>query len=128
MANGAEGAARHRCEVHRWGHGETPFARALKADHRSRQTEQRGAKHRLREAYVFVMKRALRKGGKAIMGTFAPDGPEKCSGLPVVRYDARTLHAVLGNDFRLVSTLTHQHETPWKTIQQFQFSTFEKVV
>ena len=41
------------------------------------------------QAYVRVLAQALRDGGKAVIGTFAPDGPEKCSGLPVARYDAR---------------------------------------
>ena len=35
----------------------------------------------------------MRPGGHAVIGTFAPDGPEKCSGLPVERYDAEKLAA-----------------------------------
>ena len=41
-----------------------------------------------RAAYIVRMKKALRTGGHAIVATFAPDGPERCSGLPVMRYDA----------------------------------------
>ncbi|MDX1000827.1 methyltransferase domain-containing protein [Sinorhizobium medicae] len=79
------------------------------------------------QAYVRVLGKALKVGGKAVIGTFALDGPEKCSGLPVARYDAEGLQAVLGERFKLAATRPHQHTTPWGSIQKFQFSTFEKV-
>ncbi len=79
------------------------------------------------QAYVGVLGRALRPGGHAIIGTFAPDGPEKCSGLPVARHDADSLQAVLGPGFRLSATRRHRHATPSGSTQNFQFSTFEKV-
>ena len=74
-----------------------------------------------------MLAQALRDGGKAVIGTFALDGPEKCSGLPVARYDADGLQAVLGEQFRLATTRWHEHTTPWGSMQKFQFSTFEKV-
>ncbi|TCU27643.1 methyltransferase family protein [Rhizobium azibense] len=79
------------------------------------------------EAYVRVLWQALKNGGKAVIGTFAPDGPERCSGLPVARYDAQGLQAVLGSGFKLAATCRHEHTTPWGSVQQFQFCTFEKV-
>ncbi|CAN7741218.1 class I SAM-dependent methyltransferase [Neorhizobium sp. LjRoot104] len=79
------------------------------------------------QAYVRVLAQALRNGGKAVIGTFALDGPEKCSGLPVARYDADGLEAVLGDQFRLATTRWHEHTTPWGSMQKFQFSTFEKI-
>ncbi|SIR09158.1 Methyltransferase domain-containing protein [Rhizobium sp. RU33A] len=78
-------------------------------------------------AYVSVLARALKVGGKAVIGTFAMDGPVKCSGLPVVRYDPESLQAVLGEQFKLAATRRHEHATSWGTVQKFQFSTFEKV-
>ncbi|MFC3726003.1 class I SAM-dependent methyltransferase [Neoaquamicrobium sediminum] len=78
-------------------------------------------------AYVRVMARALKTGGRAVIGTFAPDGPEKCSGLPVARHDAASLRAVLGEGFSLISTRRNEHTTPWGAVQQFQFGTFEKL-
>lgn len=78
-------------------------------------------------AYARVLDRALETGGRAVIGTFAPDGPEKCSGLPVARHDAASLQAVLGDRFRLVTTRRHAHATPWGAVQQFQFSTFAKI-
>lgn len=77
-------------------------------------------------AYVRVLKRALRPGGHAIIGTFALDGPEKCSGLPVKRHSAESLGALLGSDFVLIDERRHEHVTPWKSVQKFQFSTFRR--
>jgi len=78
-------------------------------------------------SYVDRMTRALRPGGVAIIATFAPDGPEKCSGLPVVRRDAESLAAALGPGFLLVETQRHEQRTPSGAIQHFQFSAFRRV-
>jgi trans-aconitate methyltransferase len=80
-----------------------------------------------RQAYVERLMRALVTGGYAIIATFAPDGPEKCSGLPVARHDAASLSRMLGPSFECLSTQPHNHETPWQTPQAFQFSVFRKV-
>jgi trans-aconitate methyltransferase len=77
-------------------------------------------------AYVARLRRALRPGGHAIIGTFATDGPERCSGLAVRRYDATGLAATLGIGFALVDTRRHEHATPWGATQKFQFSTFRR--
>ena len=75
-------------------------------------------------AYVERVRLALRAGGHAIIATFALDGPEKCSGLPVARHSAETIAALLGAEFALVDTRRHEHTTPWGSVQKFQFSTF----
>lgn len=75
-------------------------------------------------AYVNRLQRALRPGGHAIIATFAPDGPEKCSGLEVARHDAGSLTKILGNAFRLADARRHEHVTPGGATQRFQFSTF----
>jgi 2-polyprenyl-3-methyl-5-hydroxy-6-metoxy-1,4-benzoquinol methylase len=77
-----------------------------------------------RSAYVACLHAALRPGGHAIIATFALDGPERCSGLPVVRYDAASLGEVLGDAFSLIETKRHDHRTPMGTMQRFQFSVF----
>jgi SAM-dependent methyltransferase len=77
-------------------------------------------------AYVARLRRALRPGGHAIIGTFAPDGPERCSGLTVSRYDANSLAATLGPGFELIDARRHEHATPWGATQKFQFSTFRR--
>jgi hypothetical protein len=66
-------------------------------------------------------------GGEAIIGTFASDGPERCSGLPVVRYEPQTLAAELGAGFQLVGSFHEEHLTPSRKVQRFQFSRFLKV-
>lgn len=76
--------------------------------------------------YAATLARALASGGHAIIGTFAPDGPEKCSGLPIVRHDAASIGKVLGDGFELTDTRRHEHRTPWDSVQNFQFSTFRK--
>lgn len=77
-------------------------------------------------SYVKRLKKALRVGGHAIIGTFALDGPEKCSGLPVVRHDANSLSALLGPEFVLIDTRRHEHTTPSSSVQMFQFSTYHR--
>lgn len=69
----------------------------------------------------------LKPGGAVVMATFAPDGPEKCSGLPVRRYAPETLAAELGDAFRLEESRPHRHETPWGATQSFQYSRFTRV-
>lgn len=75
-----------------------------------------------RLAYIDRLRRCLRPGGHAIIATFALDGPENCSGLPIVRYDPQRLSAVLGDAFTLVAERRHMHPTPWGSPQSFQFS------
>jgi SAM-dependent methyltransferase len=79
-----------------------------------------------RTAYVECLRETLRPGGHAIIATFALDGPERCSGLPVVRYDAAGLGNVLGSAFSLVETRRHDHQTPMESTQRFQFSVFRR--
>src|SRR5450830_321532 len=71
--------------------------------------------------------RAVRPGGHVIIGTFAPDGPERCSGLPVVRHDAATLGELLGHSFELIESRRHDHQTPTGATQRFQFSRFRRI-
>jgi trans-aconitate methyltransferase len=79
-----------------------------------------------RSAYLARVKLALAPGGHAIIATFAPDGPEKCSGLPVMRYDAESLADTLGQEFTLVRSERHLHQTPWGAVQPFQFCVFQR--
>ena len=74
-----------------------------------------------RRAYVEQVTYSMKPGGHVIVATFGPEGPTKCSGLDVVRYDADTLHAEFGKSFRLVKSRTEVHKTPWGTEQQFLY-------
>jgi SAM-dependent methyltransferase len=74
-----------------------------------------------RAVYVEQVTRALRLGGHVILATFAPDGPTKCSGLPVQRYDADSVLREFGPRFRLAATTTEQHTTPSGATQPFVY-------
>jgi 2-polyprenyl-3-methyl-5-hydroxy-6-metoxy-1,4-benzoquinol methylase len=80
-----------------------------------------------RKTYKRAMLSAVEPGGCVVISTFALDGPERCSGLPVVRYSAETLAAELGPEVRLVGTVREDHATPWGAIQRFQFSRFTRL-
>lgn len=75
-------------------------------------------------AYVAVLKRALGPEATVILATFAPDGPEKCSGLPVRRHDGASLSALLGPEFRLVEEKRETHLTPGGSSQAFAWCRF----
>ena len=75
-----------------------------------------------RAAYFERLNRAVTPGGHVILATFAPDGPDRCSGLPVLRYDPASLATLLGAHFDLLESRRYDHTTPAGTIQRFQFS------
>ena len=76
----------------------------------------------VRAAYIRQVLRALRPGGHVVVATFGLQGPEQCSGLPVVRYDDQSLHAAFGEGvFRKLGHERETHETPWGTEQEFVY-------
>ncbi len=80
-----------------------------------------------RRAYVQQLDRALRYGGHAVLATFGPNGPMKCSGLNVVRYDASALSQILGASYELRESFVEAHETPAGSVQEFQYTLFRKI-
>ncbi len=74
-----------------------------------------------RLAYVRQVSSAVKPGGHVIICTFGPAGPDKCSGLEVMRYDANSLHAEFGAHFRLMESTNELHRTPFGTTQQFLY-------
>ena len=74
-----------------------------------------------RVAYVRQVARSVKPGGHVIVSTFGPEGPTKCSGLDVVRYDSESLHNEFGTNFRLVESSKELHNTPFGTTQQFLY-------
>jgi SAM-dependent methyltransferase len=74
-----------------------------------------------RDAYLEALRRALRPGGHAVLATFGPDGPTRCSGLPARRYDAEELLRLLGGEFHAIATRLHEHTTPSGERQQFLY-------
>jgi hypothetical protein len=80
-----------------------------------------------RNRYLAHVRRTLKVHGSAVVATFALDGPESCSGLPVARYSPETLAAEFGEGFTLVETLPYLHRTPWGSVQSFQYSRLMRV-
>src|SRR5262249_4728166 len=74
-----------------------------------------------RSAYVRQVINAVKRGGHVIVSTFGREGPTKCSGLDVTRYDAESLHREFGEQFRLVESSKECHQTPSGTTQQFLY-------
>jgi SAM-dependent methyltransferase len=79
-----------------------------------------------RKLYLENLRRALRPSGHFILATFAEDGPLKCSGLDVERYDLKKMIGTVGRGFELIESLREQHTTPSGKTQSFQFALFER--
>ena len=75
----------------------------------------------VRSAYLAQLARAVRPGGFVVLATFALDGPEKCSGLPVRRHDAAGLAEALGPAFDVLEDAREEHVTPWGSTQLFTY-------
>jgi 2-polyprenyl-3-methyl-5-hydroxy-6-metoxy-1,4-benzoquinol methylase len=74
-----------------------------------------------RQRYINTVRHAVRTGGHVILATFAPDGPDRCSGLDVVRYSPESLHGEFGESFELVDSSRETHRTPFGTEQKFVY-------
>ena len=72
-----------------------------------------------RQRYVDSVRYTVRTGGHVIIATFAPDGPDRCSGLEVVRYSPESLHIEFGEDFEVMDSTRETHHTPFGTEQKF---------
>ena len=79
-----------------------------------------------RQGYLNALTAGVATGGRFIVATFAPDGPETCSGLPVQRYDGDDLAALLGPNWRLVETAREDHTTPGGRVQPFTWCHFQR--
>ncbi len=79
-----------------------------------------------RKKYVKVMNESLKPQGAVIIATFSLKGPERCSGLDIVRYSPETLQAEFGENYRLIKNLEEPHETPFGTKQEFVYCLFKR--
>jgi len=79
-----------------------------------------------RQKYVKAVMSSVKTGGHVIIATFGIDGPSRCSGLEIVRYNPDTLHNEFGNNFDLVHTVSESHETPFGIEQKFIYCYFRK--
>ena len=76
---------------------------------------------RARQAYIDQVRRYIKPGGLVLMATFGPNGPLKCSGLDVVRYDEEKLHHEFGKGFQWLGSEVSLHHTPAGADQQFLY-------
>ncbi|MDP6351238.1 MAG: class I SAM-dependent methyltransferase [Alphaproteobacteria bacterium] len=80
-----------------------------------------------RDAYLAVLRQSLEPRGHLILSSFALDGPEKCSGLPVRRYDSEAFGALLGGEFSLRDSQYEDHQTPAGVVQKFITCRFRRL-
>ena len=74
-----------------------------------------------RQRYVSAVQHALKPGGHIVVATFGPEGPERCSGLPVVRYSPEGIHDQFGGQFTKAGSDSEIHQTPWGSEQEFVY-------
>lgn len=74
-----------------------------------------------RTRYVRAVQDSVKPGGHVIVAAFGPDGPLRCSGLPVGRYSPDRLHGEFGAAFDLIEHISESHRTPFGTVQQFVY-------
>jgi hypothetical protein len=77
-------------------------------------------------AYATLASQTVRHGGHVVVATFAPDGPEKCSGLVVHRHDGASVARLLGTDFELVEEEREVHVTPGGGQQRFSWAVLRR--
>jgi SAM-dependent methyltransferase len=74
-----------------------------------------------RGSYVAAVRHAVKPGGHIVVATFGPSGPERCSGLEVMRYRPEEIHAEFGHTFQKVGSSSEVHKTPWGKEQEFVY-------
>ncbi len=77
--------------------------------------------------YASAAARIVRSGGYLTIATFAPTGPNRCSGLPTARHDADSLAAIFGPSFELIESFEADHVTPWNAVQRFTHGVLRRV-
>ena len=80
-----------------------------------------------RQRYLLALERSLAPGGTCIIAAFSPEGPERCSGLPVQRYSPAQLAETLGAGFELLDIREEQHRTPAGKVQSFVYCRFRRL-
>jgi 2-polyprenyl-3-methyl-5-hydroxy-6-metoxy-1,4-benzoquinol methylase len=78
------------------------------------------------DRYVKIATNSILPGGSLILGTFAENGPDKCSGIIINKYSIAELSEVFSADFDLINGFNQEHDTPFDTIQNFTFIHLKK--
>jgi hypothetical protein len=83
--------------------------------------------HDARQRYLRRLLDIVETGGTAVIATFAPDGTDHCSGLPVACYSPAELAAVVGSRWRPIAEVREEHTTPGDTVQPFTWTAFRRL-
>ncbi|MEO8516187.1 MAG: class I SAM-dependent methyltransferase [Flavobacterium sp.] len=78
------------------------------------------------QKYAEIVSKAVAKNGKMVIGTFSENGPKKCSGLDITQYNEVTMNTVFEDNFEQVNCFNTDHKTPFDTIQNFIFCSFNR--
>lgn len=76
--------------------------------------------------YISIAEDAVKKDGYLILGTFSENGPRKCSGLEIKQYSEASMSARFEIAFDRIKCVEENHQTPFKTFQNFLFCSFRK--
>ena len=76
--------------------------------------------------YALRAAQAVRPGGHLVIATFSLNGPEQCSGLPVVRHSVDSLARLFGDSFEQIESFQDEHATPWGANQAFLTTVFRR--
>ena len=76
--------------------------------------------------YVSIAENTINQDGYLILGTFSENGPKKCSGLEITKYNETTMNTMFEASFNKIKCITEDHITPFNTTQNFLFCSFQK--
>lgn len=77
--------------------------------------------------YLATVSQAIKANGYLVLGTFSENGPKKCSGLEIKQYTEASMSNLFNKDFRRVKCIEENHTTPFDTVQNFVFCSFQKL-
>lgn len=80
------------------------------------------------ENYVETIKQSITASGVLVIGTFSENGPKKCSGIEIKQYSEVSMTETLKKYFNKIKCITVDHLTPFNTIQNFIFCSFQKTI
>lgn len=76
--------------------------------------------------YVKIATEAIKEKGFLVLGTFSEEGPKKCSGLEIKQYSKNAMSSKFEKSFKRILCKTEDHSTPFNTMQNFLFCSFQR--
>jgi 2-polyprenyl-3-methyl-5-hydroxy-6-metoxy-1,4-benzoquinol methylase len=78
-------------------------------------------------SYLSIVSAAIKPEGFLVLGTFSENGPKKCSGLEIKQYTEASMSNLFENDFKRIKCIEENHTTPFNTVQNFVFCSFQRL-